>query len=227
MGLNFSFNSSSIAVLGPNGAGKSTLFNLLSTSLTGFDGAFSVGSWSSGDAAAIDEHRRMLGYVPQGLRIFGGYTSLEFLRYVAWLRKMPPSSVETCCHEALEAVALSDRVSSPVKSLSGGMKQRLALASALVSRPRLLLLDEPTVGLDPLQRNEFRTALRVSMELATVVLATHLVDDVAAVAQDVLVLNEGRQVFAGPIAHFVGGVAGSLTGPQVEDAYLRVVRNGA
>ena len=227
VGLNFSFESSAIAVLGPHGAGKSTLFYLLSTALTGFDGAFSIGSWNSADTVAIDEHRRTLGYVPQGLRIFGGYTALEFLRYVAWLRKTPTSSVESNSREALEVVGLTKCATSPVKTLSGGMKQRLALASALVSKPRLLLLDEPTVGLDPLQRSEFRAALRVSMQLSTVVLATHLVDDVAAVAEDVLVLNHGQQVFAGPLVDFVGTESGGVTGPQVEEAYLRVVRDGA
>ena len=196
--------SRAIAVLGPNGAGKSTLFGVLSTVLRPVSGSFTVGSHGGVHMAAreVDEYRRVIGVLPQDFRALGGYTCTEYLEYVAWLRRVPASAARSQAAEALSAVALTDSSTKKVRELSGGMRRRLGLAQALVSRAQLLLLDEPTVGLDPVQRSQFLALLASVTETATVCLATHLVEDVALFADDVVLLVDGRLGFAGTIESF-------------------------
>jgi ABC-2 type transport system ATP-binding protein len=127
--------------------------------------------------------------------------------------------------DALDLVDLSDHAGESIKRLSGGMRQRLGLAQALVSEPSLLLLDEPTVGLDPAQRHGFLKVLveRIDMGQTTVVLATHLTDDVAAFAEEVVVLNQGRVAYFGTLERFCGAPRGVATGRDVERAFLAVM----
>lgn len=223
-GVSCSLASPSVAVLGPNGAGKSTLLRLLTTATTPQEGRFSAVGWSSGDADGLRDYRRSLGVMPQALNIFRGYSCEEFLHYVAWLREVPVQDARAQVEHALHAVDLLERRHDPVKQLSGGMRQRLGLAQALVNQPRMLVLDEPTVGLDPRQRSEFRTYLRRLLPETMVVLATHLVEDVAAIAEEVLVLDAGRVRFAGPLqALCVDREGADVTGSDVEAAYLQLV----
>ncbi len=212
------FSSSSIAVLGPNGAGKSTLFRILATLASPGAGAFSVDGADPHEPGRMDDFRARLGYLPQELRLFRGYTCEEFLRYVCWLRRVPAPSTEFAIGDALRTVDLESRRDQRISALSGGMVRRLGLAQALVSTPTLVLLDEPTTGLDPRQRAEFRDHLLAIRERAILVVATHLVEDVAAIAEDVLVLAAGEQRFAGTLTELCG--TPSPTGADVEAAYL-------
>lgn len=220
------FHSNAVAVLGPNGAGKSTLLRLLMSAARPDAGSFAVAGWHSDDRAGVSVFRQRLGVMPQGMRLFGGYTCREFLRYVAWLREVPSAQVEHAATRALEVVDLVDRADERVKRLSGGMRQRLGLAQAIVNNPRLLVLDEPTVGLDPGQRADFRRYLARVKDECLVVLATHLVDDAAAVSDEVLVLDEGSTRFVGSMRDFVGHPAGEagFSSADVETAYLTLVR---
>lgn len=221
------FESRSIAVLGPNGAGKSTLFRVLSTLEKPRSGTFRVGDLSPDRWVDREIYRRRLGVLPQQFRIFGAYSCAEFLRYVCWLRRVPPGETEAAVEEALTVVQLEDHADQPVKRLSGGMRQRLGLAQAVVSRPALVLLDEPTVGLDPRQRMEFRHYLTRLSQTCTLVVATHLVEDVAAVADEVLVLCEGSPLYAGTLYDMCrGGNGEGISGADVERAYLRLVPAG-
>lgn len=222
--MSASFTAPVVAILGPNGAGKSTLLRILATQSMAGTGFFSVDGKPVTRGPALNEYRQRLGWMPQSLGMFGGYTCAEFLRYVAWMREVPARRLESAVDEALEKVHLSDRRDTRISVLSGGMRQRLGLAQAVVNTPTMLILDEPTVGLDPRERAEFRAYLRALSSDCQVVLSTHLVDDVAAVAGEVLVLGQGRVRFAGTLALMCGlGEASRLTAAEVEDAYLRLV----
>lgn len=218
------FHSRAIAVLGPNGAGKSTLLKILTTAVEPDEGTFAAGGFSRGTSVEeLRAYRQRLGYMPQTLRILGGYSCAEFLRYVAWLREVDSGEVEANVEDALKAVNLYDRRDQRVKALSGGMQQRVGLAQAIVNRPRFLVLDEPTVGLDPRQRAEFRTYLAALPQETTILLATHLVDDVSAVADDVLILDGGSLAFAGSIQELCATTNERPTGQEVEAAYLKLL----
>ena len=145
-----------VAVLGPNGAGKSTLFRVLATAAAPSSGTFlldGVDATGAGRAA----YRRRLGWMPQQLGMFGAYTCAEFLRYVAWMRQVRLRDIDSAVDTALAVVNLGGRAGDRIRELSGGMRQRLGLAQAVVAGPEVLLLDEPTVGLDPRERLSFAT----------------------------------------------------------------------
>lgn len=218
-GLSAELPGRRLAVLGPNGAGKSTLLGLLSTSLVLQSGSVRVNGHDLADPGERRQHRERLGVLPQAMGLPGGYTCRQFLQYVAWMRQVPTGQLDPAVDRALEAVDLAERADSKIKTLSGGMRQRLGLAQALVNDPALVVLDEPTVGLDPRQRVELRTYLR-RLDRPLVV-ATHLVDDVAALADDVLVVEQGRALFAGPLTVFCEGRP--ATAETVEQAYLALV----
>lgn len=218
------FTSTTVSVLGPNGAGKSTLLNLLATALPVQQGSFRLGGLDSAAAGDVDRLRRQLGVVPQQLGLYPGFTCADFVRYVAWLRRVPPATVDERITGALARVDLLPRRDDRIATLSGGMRQRLSLAQALVNDPQVLILDEPTVGLDPQQRHLYRQHLRAAATRATVVLSTHLVEDVAALGGDVLVLDEGRVLFAGTVGDLCGEPdAASVTGPAIEQGYLSLL----
>lgn len=222
--LRADFTSNAIAVLGPNGAGKSTLLSLLSTSRSGYTGSFTVSGLNCRDKGDLRLYRRSLGFMPQRLHMYPGYSCAELLRYVAWMRQVPRRERETMIDRALRIVDLVDQRDVATKRLSGGMRQRLGLAQALVNRPKVVFLDEPTVGLDPQQRFQFRQYLRALTEESTVVLATHLVEDVAAFAREVLLIDAGRVRFAGTLQAMCGADAGTeITSRQVEQSYLQLV----
>ncbi|WP_326577551.1 GNAT family N-acetyltransferase [Streptomyces sp. NBC_00487] len=143
--------------------------------------------------------RRRLGYLPQEFGVFRSYTVREFLSYAAWLREMPGGRIPEAVAGAAEAVGLQDRLGHRLRTLSGGMKQRVGIAQAIVNSPTLLLLDEPTAGLDPQQRSDFHSLVRRRGRTACVVVSTHLMEDVEGACDDVTVLSRGRVAFHGPL----------------------------
>ncbi|MFG2694010.1 ATP-binding cassette domain-containing protein [Kitasatospora sp. NPDC048407] len=195
-GLDLSVGEGVLGLLGPNGAGKSTLLRTLATVAPPLGGTLEVCGEPVRSERTARVLRRQIGYLPQDFGYFPGYTVEEFVRYCAWLREMPDAQAAEATRQVVEAVGLGDRARARMKSLSGGMLRRAGIAAALVGEPALVLLDEPTVGLDPAQRLEFRALIR-TLSGAGVVLSTHLVEDVAAVCDQVAVMNEGRLVFRG------------------------------
>lgn len=140
--------------------------------------------------------RRQIGFLPQDFGYYPHFSVYDFVRYSAWLREVSSEHAHDETVRVIQEVGLGDRMTSRMKSLSGGMVRRVGIASALVGSPRLVLLDEPTVGLDPAQRLEFRDLVR-SLRNVTVILSTHLVEDVAAICHEVVVMSSGRFVFRG------------------------------
>jgi ABC-type multidrug transport system ATPase subunit len=141
--------------------------------------------------------RRRLGYVPQNLGYYPGFTVVEFIEYFALLKEMPPAAVPRAVAAAVEQVGLGDKAKAKLRTLSGGMLRRVAIAQAIVNEPGLLLMDEPTAGLDPEQRVAFRALLRDLGQRATVVVSTHLVEDVGAACAEVALMDRGKIVFHG------------------------------
>lgn len=201
-----------VALLGPNGAGKSTLLGLLSTALAPDAGTVQVlGSRAHGSLAERTAIRRRLGFLPQEVDFPTGMTVFGFLEYIAVLKEWNAKAARHAeIRRVLAAVQLDDRPTLKVRKLSGGQRRRLAFAQSLIGDPDLLILDEPTTGLDPEQRAVFRAILSERAGRGTVVLATHQTEDVGAVCDRVLVLDRGRLVFAGDVPAFVVTARGQV-----------------
>ncbi|HUD38527.1 MAG TPA: ABC transporter ATP-binding protein [Streptosporangiaceae bacterium] len=184
-------------LLGPNGAGKTTLLRTMATVITPTSGTVRLLDRDPAQYGPRREIRRRLGYLPQNLGYYPNFTVAEFVEYFALLKEVPSARVPRAVAAAIERVELGDRARSKLKSLSGGMLRRAGIAQAIVNEPQLLLLDEPTAGLDPEQRVSFRSLLRDLGTSATVVVSTHLVEDVGAACTEVMLMADGKLVFAG------------------------------
>lgn len=216
-------------LLGPNGAGKTTLLTTLATVAPPRSGDLTIDGIKVTGPKSARQARRVIGYLPQSFSFSPSFTVHDFLHYVAWTKDMPHAQAVVAVPEAIQQVGLGDRIGAKLGSLSGGMLQRVGIAQALVNRPRLLLLDEPTVGLDPEQRIEFRRLLD-SLESTTVLLSTHLVEDVVASCAQVLVMNRGQIRFAGSVQN-MKEMAGESSADdpsmsELDRAYLHIVREG-
>jgi ABC-2 type transport system ATP-binding protein len=184
-------------LLGPNGAGKTTLLRMMATVIPPTSGTLRLLGRDPGQYGPRREIRRRLGYLPQALGYYPSFTVAEFIEYFALLKDMPTAKVPRAVATAIERVGLGMRARSKLRTLSGGMLRRVGIAQAIVNEPELLLLDEPTAGLDPEQRVQFRTLLREFGQRATVIVSTHLVEDVGAACGDVALMDAGKIVFHG------------------------------
>ncbi|MEU2348512.1 ATP-binding cassette domain-containing protein [Modestobacter sp. NPDC049651] len=185
-------------LLGPNGAGKTTLLRIVATALSPEGGSVQVLGCDPGDAAGRLAIRRRLGYLPQEPAAFAGFTAFAFVDYVAVLKEMTDRAARHAeVRRVLDVVGLGDRAHTRIRALSGGMRRRVGFAQALLGHPDLLVLDEPTAGLDPEQRLRFREVLAGLPPDTCVLLSTHLTEDVAALCPRVVVLDRGRVVFQG------------------------------
>ena len=184
-------------LLGPNGAGKTSLLRMMATVLQPSSGRLRLLGRDPGSHTERREIRRRLGYLPQNLGYYPGFTVVEFVEYFALLKEMPPARIPAAVAAAVERVELGESARAKLRTLSGGMLRRVGIAQAIVNGPELLLLDEPTAGLDPEQRVRFRAVLRELGETGTVVVSTHLVEDVGAACTEVALMDRGHIVFRG------------------------------
>jgi ABC-type multidrug transport system ATPase subunit len=184
------------ALLGPNGAGKSTLMSMLTTLLEPTRGTARIGGFD----VRREKHqvRSLLGYLPQDFGLYPSLTVFETLDYIGLLYNLSDTSLrQSRIEEAMTRVNLADVGNRQIAHLSGGMRQRVGLAQALLNEPKLLIVDEPTAGLDPEERIRVRSMLTELGRDRVVILSTHLIEDVAAIADTVAVLHQGRIRFAG------------------------------
>ncbi len=177
-------------LLGTNGAGKTTLINLFMGIIRSNGGQVYVDGKNIRDMGA--EYLGNIGYLPQYPQFYKDFSVIEFLRYMCVLKDLPKAQGEARIQELLETVNLTDAASKKVGALSGGMRQRLGIAQAMLSDPGILILDEPTAGLDPRERIRFRNLISQFSENRIVILATHIVPDIEFIANKIILLHEGE-----------------------------------
>lgn len=188
--ISLQFTAGVYGLLAPNGAGKTTLIKMLTTLLFPTSGQI---LWEGEDIHALDEeYRGLLGYLPQEFGYYPGYTPRQFLRYVAALQCIPRKEADQRISELLELVGLSDAEHKKMRQLSGGMRQRVGIAQAMLNDPRLLILDEPTAGLDPRERVRFRNLIHSLAEDRIVILSTHIVSDIETIAGQIVMLRDHK-----------------------------------
>ncbi len=213
-----------LGLLGPNGAGKTTLLRMMATVVPPSSGRMRLLDRDPGLYRPRQEIRRRLGYLPQSLGYYPGFTIGEFVEYFALLKEVPSARMRTAVSAAIERVELGDQAKARLRTLSGGMLRRVGIAQAIVNEPDLLLLDEPTAGLDPEQRVAFRALLRDLGQHATVVVSTHLVEDVGAACARVALMDRGTIVYTGTPAELTArGVGHSSGDAPLERGYSAVL----
>ena len=196
-GIDLEIGNGVFGLLGPNGAGKTTLLRTLATAIKPGGGSIRAAGYDISDHGERRAFRRRLGYLPQQFGYYRNFTVWEFVEYFALLKEVSTGEINEKVARAIRRVGLEDRARKKLKTLSGGMLRRVGIAQAIVNDPSLLLLDEPTAGLDPEQRVSFRQLIREMGEQGTVIVSTHLVEDVGAACSEVAVMGDGRVLFHG------------------------------
>ncbi len=199
--INFSMHEGIYGLIGKNGAGKSTLMRILATidfpsnGKVFFNGKdiFSIG----------EEYRGMIGYMPQDYNIYSGFNAIDFLEYMGALKGMKKQELKLKISDVLEIVNLSDVSHKKIRTYSGGMKRRIGIAQAILNNPDILILDEPTAGLDPSERLNFSNFISNLSRKKIVLLSTHIVSDIEAVAKELIVMNKGKILESGKIEDLI------------------------
>lgn len=192
-----------VAFLGPNGAGKSTTMKILSGFLAASEGTASIAGLDVAEQRL--EAARKLGYLPENGPLYDGMTPKELLKFFGEARGLKKKSLTGSMDRVISLCALEQVLEKPIGKLSRGYRQRVGLAQALLHDPEVLIMDEPTAGLDPNQIREFRTNIKKLGESKTILISTHILQEVEAVADRVLLVHEGRMVFDGTPADLRGG----------------------
>lgn len=195
-------------LLGANGAGKTTLMRMLCAILESTSGEVLLDGQDVISMGA--DYRNVLGYLPQDFGYYPNYTAMEFLMYIAALKGIPKKIARQRAKQLLEEGGLSNVANKKVGTFSGGMKQRVGIAQALLNNPDILILDEPTAGLDPKERVRFRNLLSDYAGDKIVILSTHIVSDIEAIADEVLLMKKGRFVLQGTVSELIEKAKGKV-----------------
>ncbi len=208
--LDFKLEKGVTGLLGENGAGKTTLMRMICGILAPTSGEVRY------DNASVnsEEYRNILGYLPQEFGYYPEFTGREFLMYFCALKGLNKASAKARTEELLEIVGLKEDAKKKIGKYSGGMKRRLGIAQALINRPELLVLDEPTVGLDPKERVRFRKLIEELGKTTVVLLSTHIVSDVEDIADRILIMRSGQIIWQGD---------GKGMDGKLEDFYLEKI----
>ena len=194
--ISFSLQKGVTGLLGANGAGKTTLMRMICGILTPTGGDISY----DGIDVSDEKFRNILGYLPQDFGYYPEFTGSDFLMYFSALKGLSKKDARVRTEELLEIVGLSDVAKKKIKTYSGGMKQRLGIAQALINRPEVLILDEPTAGLDPKERVKFRNVIEEIGKDNIVLLSTHIVSDIEHIADRIIMMKSGQIIWNGKIS---------------------------
>ena len=215
--VNFKLEQGVYGLLGENGAGKSTLMRILTTV------DFPTGGrvlYNGKNIKQMDEdYRDLVGYMPQDYSVYPGFTATDFLNYVGTLKGIPADKLKAKIPEVLEFVNLSDVANKKVRTFSGGMKRRIGIAQAILNDPEILILDEPTAGLDPKERVRLRQVLKELSKEKIILVATHVVSDVESAAKEIIIVKEGTIVAVDKAENLVETYA---PGKSLEEVYMQL-----
>lgn len=221
--LSMDITSGILGLLGPNGAGKSTLMNIISTIIKPDCGEITLN-----DVNIIkkpQELRRILGYLPQDFGIYKNLNAIEFLKYIGILKGIEARSIKKRIDELLEIVNLYDVRKRLLGSYSGGMKQRIGIAQALINDPKVLIFDEPTVGLDPEERVSFRNMIANLSSDRIVILSTHIVSDLESIATKIAIVNKGKLIKLTTTENLLSEMEGKVWEGTFQSEEFQMIKN--
>ena len=206
--ISFELTEGVTGLLGGNGAGKTTLMRMMSGILTPTSGEINA----DGINVSTENYRALLGYLPQDFGYYPEFSAKEFLEYFAALKGLEKKKAKEKTKDLLELVGLSEVANKKIKTFSGGMKQRVGIAQALLNDPKILILDEPTAGLDPKERVRFRSLIEELGKNSIVLLSTHIVTDIEHIADRIIMMKDGSMIWQGNQSDVTG---------DLEEFYLK------
>lgn len=219
--VNLTIEQGLFGLLGPNGAGKTTLMKIITTLTKKSEGEVRICGVPVEECKRV---RQMTGYLPQDFSMYGNMSAYEALDYLAVLSGMTKAERKKLVPEMLEKVNLTEQRRTKVKSMSGGMKRRLGIAQAIIHNPKVIVVDEPTAGLDPEERVRFRNLLCEVAKERVVILSTHIVGDIEATCERIAVLNSGSIIFDGTVSGLLKMVDGKVYSAEVSTMELPKLR---
>ncbi len=217
--LSYEFTNGIYGLLGPNGAGKSTMMNIITQNLEYDHGSRLL--WNGEDTATLQaKYRSQIGFMPQQQELYPSFTVKRFLGYIAALKGIDKKQIDSEVMRVLGLVELSDVADKKLGGFSGGMKQRALIAQALLGEPKLVILDEPTAGLDPKQRVLTRNLISNLAKDKIIIISTHIVSDIEFIADQILLLKNGRLIDSGTVNELTQKVVDNE--PTLENLYMQL-----
>lgn len=213
-GIDFSFEEKVYGLLGPNGAGKTTLMRCM-TNL--YDCSAGAVTYEGDPIAKSKVYFREMGYLPQKFGVFHDLTVWDIMRYFAYEKGMKKGEMKAAIEKSLKTINLADCARQRADTLSGGMLRRLGIAQAILNDPKIVILDEPTTGLDPEERMRFKSIISEIRHSRTIIISTHIVEDIEAVCDEILVMGEGKILTAGTSVDIRNLAAGKVYEIPVQD----------
>ncbi len=224
--VSYTLTNGVYGLLGINGAGKTTFMRMLCTLLKPTGGSI---TWDGKDIFTMDgEYRKILGYLPQDFGYYPDFTVYDYLMYIASIKGLRPATAKQRIGILLKQVGLTKATNKKMKKLSGGMKRRAGIAQAMLNNPKILILDEPTAGLDPNERIRFRNLISELSEERMVLLSTHIVSDIEYIANEILLMKDGQIRISGTSDELIASMpeqVWSVEAPRAEvDSYLKAYK---